>query len=106
MIHAYHEGLPGYSADQLLHDGCPECEYRAADSDHGIGRLDRENFARAWVRATQTGQLRSVSQAELPMLRVLWAVQVQLQRTGVPIGYLPGRYQWQPTGDDEPARDL
>lgn len=108
MSHAYHDGLPGYNADQLMHDGCPTCERRAAMPDRGISSLDRQNFARAWARAAQLGRsgLPGMSAAEMPLLRALWAVQLQLQRHGVPIGYLPGRYDWRPAGDDERARDL
>lgn len=94
-VHAYHQGLPGYRDDQILHDGCEECEYRGGRPDCGIGYLDSGNFARAWARAAQLGRsgLPGASQAEIPLLKVLWAVQVQLQGNGVPIGYLPGRYE-------------
>ena len=91
MTHDYHDALAGYSAAQLLHDGCTECEARAASRDHGIAALDLLSFARAWHRATQWHRdgLTDVADAEAPMLRVLWSVQVQLEMRGVPIGACP-----------------
>jgi len=96
MAHDYHEGLPGYDPQQILHDGCGECEQRAySDAAHGITQLDRLHFAQAWVRAAEWNQRSSVglslSHAELPMLRTLWAIQVQLAGWGQPIGTLPVR---------------
>jgi len=90
-MHAYHEQLPGYSAAQLLHDGCEECENRAKERDGGIAHLDRQNFAKAWVRAAAWNRegVPDVARAELPMLAMLWSVQLQLERLGVPIGQLP-----------------
>jgi hypothetical protein len=95
MAHDYHDGLPGYSKAQILHDGCAECEARAKRDDHGIGSLDQQNFARAWRRAadwnTQIADRheRPVAKAEAPLLNALWAVQLQLERRGVPIGEVP-----------------
>lgn len=96
MSHAYHDGLPGYSPDQILHDGCGECEYRASRDDHGIGSLDRQNFARAWKRAADwnvfppdLATAPTIAKAERPLLSALWAVQLQLERRGIPIGELP-----------------
>jgi hypothetical protein len=89
--HDYHDTLPGFDPAQLLHDGCRECEYRSGLDSHGIQQLDRVNFARAWLRAADWKQrgLPDISQAEAPMLNTLWAVQVQLERWGQPIGVLP-----------------
>ena len=93
MTHSFHEGGPGYSPAQVLHDGCRECSYRAAHHDRGISSLDRTSFARAWRRAADWnrmgGGLDDVSEAEAPLLSVLWAVQLQLEATGWPIGELP-----------------
>jgi hypothetical protein len=91
MTHDYHDGLPGYSPAQILHDGCAECEQRAASPDHGISHLDRIRFLRAWQRAAQwqTEGIRDTAAAEVPMFRVLWAVQVKLEDLGVPIGTIP-----------------
>jgi len=93
MAHDWHEGLTGYNPAQILHDGCSECEWRARHYDHGISSLDRDSFACAWLRAAQWNQrgLATLCNAEIPMLSALWAVQVQLERYGQPIGTLPVR---------------
>lgn len=95
MSHDYHQGLDTYHRDQILHDGCAECEYRAEHPETAIANLDVGNFERAWARAaawqTGNGDARdTLSRAEVPVLRLLWAVQVQLERRGVPVGHCPG----------------
>ncbi len=92
--HDYHEGLPGYSPEQLLHDGCGECEARGKDLGVAIGSLDRSRFMRSWDRAAQFGRegLSDVSNAELPLLRVLWALEIKLELRGVPVGTCPGGF--------------
>lgn len=102
MAHDYHDILPGYDPAQILHDGCAECEVRSKSRNHGIANLDRDNFYRAWSRAADWNQgfleSSTLSAAEVPMLDVLWAVQVQLERWSVlSIGYLPD----QPLGRKE-----
>jgi hypothetical protein len=94
-MHTYHEGLPGYSPAQLLHDGCPECVARGQSRGLGIGQLDHRNFARAWQRAADWNRdgLPDVSMAERPMLDALWAIQIHLERRGVPIGTVPDGVQ-------------
>jgi hypothetical protein len=95
-MHEYHDGLPGYSADQIFHDGCGECETRAASLDGGIAWLDKDSFPRAWARAAQwdRGSLPDmVARAEVPVLRILWSVQVQLEQFGCPIGLVPSGWQ-------------
>lgn len=89
-MHDYH-GEPGYSPNQILHDGCGECEARALSAAGGLSYLDKTNVARAWVRAAQwnRGELTDIAHAEIPLLNTLWAVQVQLENFGVPIGQLP-----------------
>jgi len=106
MAHDYHEGLPGYDPARILHDGCSECEWRARHHDHGINSLDRDSFARAWTRAADWNlrYLRGsvglkLSNAELPMLSTLWAIQVQLERYGQPIGTLPVRARTSAAGE-------
>jgi hypothetical protein len=96
-VHAFHDELPGYHPDQLLVDGCPECEARAKDVDLAIAHLDGKWWAQAWLRAAD--QIASTppsgerggprSDAETPLLRALWGVQVQLERLGIPLGYMP-----------------
>jgi len=90
-MHDYHEQLPGFSPNQLLHDGCEECETRAAGPSHGIANLDRTNFVLAWHRATEWNRsgLPDLANAERPMLNAIWAIQLQLERYGTPIGSLP-----------------
>jgi hypothetical protein len=93
VTHDYHEGLPGYSPEQLLHAGCGECDQRAAEPSGGLAHLDMTQFARAWHRAEAYRDspelLPDLDPAEVRMLSALWAVQVQLERFGVPIGYFP-----------------
>jgi len=93
MSHGYHEGLPGYTPQQILHAGCAECEARAREHSHGLAHLDQHRFAYAWQRAAQwrsgTGNLPDLDQAEIPLLEMLWSVQIQLERFGIPIGMLP-----------------
>lgn len=91
MSHDYHDGLDGYSSEQLLHDGCTECEHRATSPGLGISQLDRQNFYHAWKRAAEwnANQVSDVSKAEMPMLSALWSVQLQLERRGIPIGEVP-----------------
>lgn len=89
--HDEHTALPGYHVDQLLHDGCELCEYRALHVDVALASLDSTRFVLAWQRAAelQMHGLQNVSQTELPMLRALSMVQVQLERRGLTIGQLP-----------------
>jgi hypothetical protein len=90
-MHDYHDGLPGFSEGQILHDGCGECEGRAKSVDGGLCHLDRLNFVRAWARATKWNQggLSDLARAEIPLLSILWEVQLKLEYYGVPIGQLP-----------------
>lgn len=95
MTHDPHHVLPGYSENQVLYDGCAECEQRGADVALAIGHLDSHAFARAWARAAtlNRGGLEDVSHAEFPLLKALWAVQCQLESPhGWPIGQIPSMY--------------
>lgn len=78
-MHDYHDALPDYSPDQILHDGCSECEARGATPHRAISSLDRNNFHRAWERALQWNYqgLSDLSYAEIPLLKTLWAVHLQ-----------------------------
>lgn len=91
MTHDYHDRLPGYSPAQILHDGCGECEARSKELARGLLHLDPDNFARAWERAAQWQRngCPDLSHAEMPLLSILWAVQVKLEPRGVPVGVLP-----------------
>lgn len=90
-MHDYHEGLIGYSAAQILHDHCGECEARAKETAGGVVHLDRTNFARAWARAAEWNRagLADVARAEIPLLSALWVIQLKLEQYGVPIGQVP-----------------
>jgi hypothetical protein len=90
-MHDYHESLPGYSPDQILHSGCGECAERSADLPLAIRSLDNLSFARAWKRAADWNRslLDDVSRAEAPLLSVLWALQCRLEDRGFPIGECP-----------------
>ena len=89
--HTYHPDLPGYDQAQILHDGCPECEYRSEDIVRTLASLDQPTFARAWQRAgvLQRDGLTNAADAELPLLKVLAAVEVQFERRGWPLGTVP-----------------
>ncbi len=91
MSHSPHHTLPGYSPNQILIDGCYECEARSAQRGHGLDNLDGHAFEHAWYRAAAHGKrgLADASVAEIALLNALWSVQVQLERRGVPIGHLP-----------------
>ena len=91
MSHSHHEGHPGFSPAQTLHDGCAECTFRSENVWVAISHLDPVAFAKAWARAAayERGELADVSRAEVPLLRALWAVQVQLEPRGFAIGAVP-----------------
>jgi hypothetical protein len=90
-MHDYHDALPGYSEAQILHDGCGECEARSKRPDGGLGTLDRDNFVRAWIRSAEWNRagLTDLARAEIPLLSILWSVQIKLQNHGWPIGMVP-----------------
>jgi len=92
MTHIYHPDLPGYDPQQIIHDGCPECEYRGEDIVRALANLDPPTFARAWKRAgeLQADGLPNASATELPLLKVLAAIEVQFERRGCPLGTIPG----------------
>lgn len=89
--HDYHEGHPGYSPAQVLHDGCGECAYRSQEPSQAIARFDRAHFRAAWKRAAEWNRsgLADIAEAEVPVFRVLWACQLQFERLGLPIGDPP-----------------
>lgn len=83
--HDYHDALPGFSPNQILHDHCTECEHRAKRYDLGILSLDVQNFHRAWIRAQALHRdgLLDLSDAETPMLKAMAAIHAQLLLTGM-----------------------
>ena len=82
MSHTYHEGLPGYDARQIWHDGCDECEHRGKDLQIGARASGQRHFARAWRRAyddhaSNGGGYEATgdpSHCEMGLLNVLWGV--------------------------------
>lgn len=78
-MHNYHERLEGFDARQIWHDGCEECEARAATVPYSLGTLDDERLLRAWERMLlwvrdDYDALGPLSQAEFPLLRYLEGV--------------------------------
>ena len=91
MTHDYHDGLDGYSPEQILHDGCAECEARSKETAGGLAYLDKTNFVRAWKRAAEWNQhgLLDLAESEITLLQTLWIIQIKLESFGVPIGQVP-----------------
>jgi hypothetical protein len=95
MTHDYHENLPGYDQRQIWFDGCAECESRGKHAADCLGTLDSLRFRRAWQRAADWNwidppDIGPVSNAERPLLNLLWRFQVVLEREcRLPIGVLP-----------------
>jgi hypothetical protein len=82
VSHDYHEEQPNFHHDQVLKDGCGECRQRSLTPYRAIGAMDPTQFTHAWQRAIdwQKGRIpgAEISDAEAPVLQVLWAVAVQL----------------------------
>lgn len=78
-VHTYHEGLPDYSPEAVLHHGCEECESRAGI--HGLGHLDWRNSQRVVERAVRLNRdgLADTNPTEARLLRDVWTVLVWLQ---------------------------
>ena len=89
MSHVYHEGLPGYDERSIWHDGCPECEQRAAAGFPSVHELDHGNRLRAWrlMRATKwsggEGADHDVSICDHRLANALYSVAVFLERCGI-----------------------
>jgi hypothetical protein len=92
-VHAYHEGLPGYNPNAVLHDGCEECEGRAGIS--GLGYLDWRNSRRVVERAARWGRegLEDTNPTEVKLLRDVWTVLVWLQ-TNTEVDAIAGEMPW------------
>lgn len=50
MSHFLHDALPGYDERNVLHDGCPECEYRAVNGIAAMYAVDDQNLITLWER--------------------------------------------------------
>ena len=91
MSHDSHQFGAGDMTAPVFDDECGECGRKVLGRDRGISALDAFSFAAAWQRAADwnRGKVTNVTVTEAPLLDVLWSVQVQLERHGVPIGELP-----------------
>jgi hypothetical protein len=92
--HRYHEGLPGFDPDAILHDGCEECESRAGI--HGLGSLDWKNSQRAVRRAVDWNYGRLATPpgvAEAGLLRDVWMMLVWL-RSNTELNPIQGELPW------------
>jgi hypothetical protein len=93
MSHAYHDALPGFDERQIWKDGCDECELRGQSLPASLGYLDTPTFIAAWRRAAEhnrDGDIGRISEAEGPLLSLLWNLQILFQRAnGLEIGRLP-----------------
>lgn len=86
--HVYHNALPGYDPRQIWYDGCPECESRAANLPMSINMLDTNNLRIAIERTKdwmydQWDIIGDLSQAEIPLLRMLEAFLSIQNRLGI-----------------------
>jgi hypothetical protein len=93
-VHDYHEGQPGYSEAQILHDGCGECEARGKDVAQAISSMDKGRFVKAWQRAAEwnTKGVPDIAKAEMGVLHVLWVIQIKLESRGIAIGEVPSGF--------------
>jgi hypothetical protein len=91
MTHAPHNTTPYFHTAQILCDGCDECEELSMHPAQVIQQMSKQEFIDAWGRAIDHERHGSVnaSYAEIPVLQVLWAVAVQLEKRGVPLGHIP-----------------
>jgi hypothetical protein len=92
--HASHPSLPGYDPFQIWCDGCQECELRSRALPMSMMELDAQRYREAWMRAFwwqhDDDTSLHLSQAEMPLLKTLWAMQVALERFfGWPVGSMP-----------------
>ena len=91
MTHVYHGALEGFDERQILYDGCPECEERGKNLRSAFAHMDTQTFTRAWRRAFDINasdgshDVGRESAAEADLLLVLFAIQVELQRRGIPL---------------------
>jgi hypothetical protein len=84
-VHAYHDGLAGYDPSNVLHDGCEECEGRAADGIQGLQALDETNFARLLNKMVDAEFIddrypETISHADATLCGTLYAIAVLLER--------------------------
>lgn len=80
MSHDYHEGLPGFDAEHVLHDGCQECEGRTGLG--GLLQLDPQNLNLIYLRALDRRDGRRVagSNCDFALMNVCEQVSTLLER--------------------------
>jgi hypothetical protein len=87
--HDLHKGDPR----QVLSDGCGLCERRSREPHLAIEPLSTAEFPAAWARAAEWhrhgGAKLGLSRAEMPVLRFLWAIEVQMEKRGFQVGSCP-----------------
>lgn len=97
MMHDHHGSLPGYNPNAILHDGCGECEARAAKGVGGLLELDANNLDLLWQRVLNTeyggktaqndaGEYRSDCEARLG--HHLYFIGILLERCGEDVWHL------------------
>jgi hypothetical protein len=101
VSHTFHDALAGFDERQILYDGCSECEERGRDLRSAFAHMDEKTFERAWRRAFDLNasdgshDVGRESHAEANLLHVLFAIQVVLQRRGIPLdGSVPSQSRW------------
>ena len=82
MMHKYHPSLPDYSSEQVLVDGCEECEYRAGRGVSALDYFDTETAKRAYDRAHKWNSegLSDISAAEGKVFDKMLSVERFLER--------------------------
>lgn len=82
MSHVYHEGLPGYHPESILHDGCPECENRSRLRGlDGVLALDHTRQLALW--RSLLGPRIPTSGCDGRLRRELYGVMVFLEGAGI-----------------------
>lgn len=79
MSHVYHEALPGYDPQSVLHDGCPECEERSRRGLAGVLAVDRDRQLKLW----QSRHGKVTSRCDARLRRELYVVMVFLEGAGI-----------------------
>jgi hypothetical protein len=92
VSHVYHEGLPGYHPESILHDGCPECEERSRRGLDGVLALTRDRQLALW-RGAFGPYVRPSSSCDERLRRELTAVAVFLGGAGISPEEVAGRWK-------------
>lgn len=87
-MHTYHDNLPGFDANNVLHDGCDECEARAMNPmGVGIPHLDHNNRLKLWrdmigYHFTADRDQRQFSACDRTLMDAMYLIAVFMQRAG------------------------